>query len=101
MKIKKNDNVIIITGKYKNKIGKVEKAFPKNNKIQVSGINIIKKNSKPSRKNPKGGIIEINKPIDISNAMLVCPKCNKKTRVGYKIIKGKKIRFCKKCQEEI
>ena len=101
MKIIKNDNVLIITGKYKNKTGKVEKAFPKDGKIQVSGVNIIKKNSKPSRKNPKGGIIEINVPINISNVMLICPKCNKKTRVGYKIVKNKKIRFCKKCKEEV
>jgi large subunit ribosomal protein L24 len=101
MKIIKNDTVLVLSGKYKNKTGKVEKAIPKDKTIIVTGVNIIKKNSKPTKKNPKGGIIEITKPIDISNVMLVCPKCNKKTRVGYKISKNKKVRICKKCKENV
>jgi large subunit ribosomal protein L24 len=101
MKIKKNDAVLIISGKYKGKTGKVEKSMPKNNKVIISGVNIAKKHTKPTRKNPKGGIIEINVPIDVSNVMLICPKCNKKTRIGNKWINKRKIRYCKKCNEEI
>ena len=101
MKLKKNDNVLVISGKYKGKAGKIEKTLPKINKVIVSGVNILKKHSKPSKKNRKGGIIEIAAPINISNVMLICAKCNKKTRIGYKIVQKKKVRYCKKCQEQI
>jgi len=101
MKIKKGDNVLVISGKYRGKTGKVEKSIPKKNQVIVSGVNIVKKHSRPNRKNPKGGIIEINAPIDVSNVMLICPKCSKKTRVGYKWVNKKKTRYCKKCNEEV
>jgi len=101
MKIHASDTVLIITGKYKGKTGKVEKTIPKKSALIVSGVNIIKKHSKPTRKNPKGGIIEKNAPIDSSNALFLCSKCNKATRIGYKIVQAKKIRYCKKCQEQI
>lgn len=100
MKIKKNDNVLIITGKFRNKSGKVEKSLPKINKVVVSGVNILKKHIKPSKKNPKGGIIEITAPINISNVKLICSKCNKAARVGYKYTQNKKTRYCKKCSEQ-
>ena len=101
MKISKNDNVLVISGKYKGKTGKVEKVLPKIGKIIVSGVNIAKKSTKPSKKNPKGGIIDIAMPIDISNLKLICPKCQKAVRVGYKIVQNKKTRYCKKCSEQI
>ena len=101
MKISKNDNVLVISGKYKGKTGRVEKIFPKIGKIIVSGVNIAKKSTKPSKKNPKGGIIDIAMPIDISNLKLICPKCQKAVRVGYKIVQNKKTRYCKKCSEQI
>jgi len=101
MKIKKADTILVISGKFKGKTGRVEKTIPKTGKIIVSGVNVVKKHTKPSRKNPKGGIIEISTPINISNVMLLCPKCNKATRIGSKFLQNKKIRYCKKCSEEI
>ncbi len=106
MKIKKDDTVLIISGKYRGKTGKVLRAFPKEEKILVEGVNIMKKHQKPRRTGEKGQIIEMLSPIDVSNVKLFCPKCGKATRVGYKIranIKNQKskIRVCKKCGEEI
>ncbi len=101
MKITKNDNVLVTTGKYKGKTGKIEKALPKIGKVVISGVNIVKKSTKPTKKNPKGGIIDMAAPIDISNLKLVCPKCQKATRVGYKFVQNKKTRYCKKCSEQI
>jgi len=116
MKIKKGDTVLIISGKYRGKKGKVLKTFPKENEILVEGVNLVKKHQRPRREGEKGQIIELPKPIDISNAKLICPKCGKPTRVGHKIISNiknpykaepsgfrqkSKIRICKKCGQEI
>jgi len=101
MKIKKNDTVLITTGKDKGKKGKVLKALPKDNKIIVEGLNIAKKHSKPKKSGEKGQIIEISRPMNVSNAMLICSKCGRATRVGYKITENEKSRVCKKCQSEV
>jgi len=101
MKIKKGDTVLIIAGKYRGKKGKVLKTFPKEKKILVEGVNLIKKHQRPKKTGEKGQIVELRKPIDISNTKLICPKCAKPTRIGYKIIEGKKYRICKKCGQEI
>ncbi|MDI6591655.1 MAG: 50S ribosomal protein L24 [Patescibacteria group bacterium] len=106
MKIKKGDTVLIISGKDRGKKGKVLKAFPKERKVLVEGVNIVKKHLRPRRMGEKGQIIEMPSPIDVSNVKLICPKCGKATRIGYKIkskIKNQKskIRICKKCGEEI
>jgi len=106
MKIKKGDTALIISGKYRGKKGKVLRTFPTRpggypKKILVEGVNLVKKHQKPRRTGEKGQIIELPKPIDISNAKLICPKCTKPTRVGYKITEGKKYRICKKCGEKI
>ena len=101
MKIKKGDTVLIKTGKDRGKTGKIEQALPKVNKVLISGLNIIKKHTKPSKKHPKGGVIEISAPINVSNVMFLCPKCRKATRIGYKIIQNKKNRICKKCGEQV
>ena len=101
MKIKKGDTVLIIAGKYRGKKCKVLKTFPKEKKILVEGVNLVKKHQRPRRTGEKGQIIELPKPIDVSNAKLICPKCAKPTRIGYKIIEGKKYRICKKCGQEI
>jgi large subunit ribosomal protein L24 len=101
MKIKKGDTVYIKIGKDQGKTGKVEKTLPKLNKIVVKGLNIYKKHAKPTRGNPQGGIIDINVPINASNVQLVCPRCNKSTRVGYQISENTKIRTCKKCKESL
>ena len=99
MKIKKNDTVLIIAGKDNGKTGKVEKVFPEKGKVIVVGMNMRKKHLKPTKKSPKGGLTEFPGPMNISNVMLLCGKCNKPTRIGYEIIKDKKERKCKKCKE--
>jgi len=101
MKIKKDDIVLIISGKDRGKKGKVLRAFPKERKILVEGVNIVKKHQRPRRSGEKGQIVQLPKPIDVSNVKLICSKCGKATRVGYKIISDKKFRICKKCQQEI
>jgi len=100
MKIKKNDKVQVITGKDKGRTGKVLKVIAEEGRLAIEKVNIVKKHIKAKGKEP-GGIVEIEKPIDISNVMLVCPKCKKLTRVGYKLEDDKKIRICKKCTKEI
>src|SRR4030042_3244810 len=97
MKIKKNDIVLIISGKDRGRKGKVLKAFPQENKIMVEGINLRKKHIKPKRSGEKGQIIEVSVPIDISNVKFVCPKCGKTTKIGYEIKEKEKYRICKKC----
>lgn len=96
MKIKSGDTVIVVSGHYKGTTGKVSKAFPKTNKVIVEGVNLRKKHMKPSQSNPEGKIVEIYAPIDVSNVMIVDPKTQKPTRVGYKIVKDKKVRVAKK-----
>ena len=86
MKILKNDNVLVISGNYKGKTGKVLKVFPKENRVIVEGVNIRKRHSKPSQANPQGGIVEKEAPINVSNVMVVDPKSGEATRVGKKII---------------
>jgi large subunit ribosomal protein L24 len=98
--IKKNDTILIISGDEKNKRGRVLDVSPKKGKILVEKINIIKRHMKPSKKYTQGGIIEKEAPLHRSNMMLVCPKCNKATRIEYKILEsGTKVRVCKKCRE--
>jgi large subunit ribosomal protein L24 len=100
-KIKKKDIVMVISGDDKGKKGEVIKVFPKENKILVSGVNVVKKHMRPTQTTP-GGIREIEKPIHISKVKLVCPKCNQPTRVGFTFLQtGEKVRYCKKCKEMI
>jgi large subunit ribosomal protein L24 len=104
MKIVKNDTVKVIKGKYVNKIGKVLKVLPDENKLIVEGVNIVKRHSKPSQKNPQGGILEKEAPIHASKVMFYSNKFNVTTRVGYKFLEdGSKVRYCKNpaCQGEI
>lgn len=101
MKIKKGDKVLIISGKDRTKTGTVERIISKKNKLIVSGINLIKKHLKPSRTQPKGGVVEQAAPIDISNVKLICGNCQKPTRVGYKTVKEGKKRVCRRCREII
>ena len=86
MKIRKNDNVMVISGNDKGKTGKVLKVFPKISRVIVEGINLRKRHTKPSQKNPQGGIIEKEAPINASNVMLLDPKTNEPTRLGSQII---------------
>jgi len=98
MKIKKGDQVIVISGKQKGTKGPVGKVFPGTSKVIVTGVNKVKKHVKPSRENPEGGILEFEKPINISNVMIVCESCKKPSKVGIRRENGKKLRFCKKCE---
>jgi len=101
MKIKKGDLVLVITGKYKGKKGKVLRVLPKEKKVVVENVNVVKKHQKPRGRRQKGEIITIFAPFDISNVKLLCPHCQKATRVGFKIKEQKKVRVCKKCKAEI
>jgi len=101
MKIKTGDTVIVLSGDDKGKTGKVLKVLPKENKVVVEGVNGAKKHVKPSQANPQGSVKDINLPLDASNVALVDPKTGKATRVGYKMVDGKKVRIAKKSGTEI
>lgn len=101
MKIRKNDQVLIIAGKDKGKKGKVVAVLSKQNKVVVEGINIVKRHMKPKNEGQKGQIIDMPSPLDVSKVKLICPKCGQPTRVGFKIEGKKKYRICKKCGQEI
>ena len=101
MNIKKDDKVIVLSGKDKGKQGKVLSADPKAMKVVVEGVNIATKHQKPMKQGQDGGIIKVETPIYVSKVQLVCPKCGKGTRVGHKIADGKKVRVCKKCGAEV
>lgn len=101
MKIHKDDQVLIISGKDRGKKGKVLEAFPKEGKILVEGVNLRKKHQKPKKQGEKGQIITMPGAISRSNVKLICPKCRKPTRIGYKILEKNKVRICKKCKQEI
>jgi large subunit ribosomal protein L24 len=98
--IKKDDRVKVISGKEVGKTGKVLKVFPGDRKAIVEGINFIKKAERPSQKMAKGGIVEKEAPIHLSNVMIICRNCNRASRVGRKKLDdGFSVRICKKCGE--
>ena len=101
MKIKKNDIVKVIAGKDKGKTGKVAQVFRTLDKVVVEKINKRYKNLRPRKEGEKGQRIEFDAPIDVSNVMLVCKKCGKTAKVGYKVSGDKKYRVCKKCKETL
>ena len=106
MNIKKNDKVKILAGKDKGKIGKVLQVSSVDGRVSVEGLNLLIKHLRPSRSGEKGQRIEFPAFINLSNVALICPKCGKDTKVGYKTLKleggkSKKFRVCKKCQETI
>lgn len=100
MKIRKGDKVKILLGKDRGKEGKVVHVRGKDSKLFVEGANLYKRHVK-KHGDIEGGIIDLPKPLNISNVALVCPNCNKASRVGYKITGNDKVRICKKCQKEI
>lgn len=98
MKIKKGDNIIVISGKDKGKQGKVIKVLVEDEKVIVENINLKKKHQRPKTGGKKGEKIEVPRPLSISTVALICKNCGKPTRIGRKILPdGKKIRICKKC----
>jgi len=98
MNIHVSDNIVVIKGKDRGKTGQVMRVIPSLGLVVAKGLNMAKKHQKPSRKNPRTGIIFKEMPLKIDNVALICPHCNKKTKVGYSLTSDKKIRICKKCQ---
>jgi large subunit ribosomal protein L24 len=102
MKIRKEDNVLVTAGKNKGKKGKIRFVYPKDNRILVEGVNMIKTHSRAKAQVKQGGLIEREAPIHISDVMLICKHCNKPARIGYKMLEdGKKVRVCRSCKEAI
>lgn len=98
--IKKNDLVMVLRGRERGKSGRVLKVLPKKERVIVEKINFIKRHTRPHGQQRRGGIIEKEAPLHISNVALLCEKCNKPVRIGHRLIEGdKKARFCKKCGE--
>ena len=98
MKLVKNDEVKVVAGKDKGKTGKIEKVFTKEAKVLVNGVNEYKRHMKSRMEGEPSQILTITKPLPVANVQLVCPKCKKITRVGYKMEKDKKVRICRKCK---
>jgi large subunit ribosomal protein L24 len=102
MHIAKNDIVEVISGNAAGHRGKVLKVFPDKKRVIVEKVNLIKRHTRPTQKRPAGGILEKEAPVHVSNVMLICPKCNKKTRIALKSLSdGGKERVCKHCSEMI
>jgi large subunit ribosomal protein L24 len=100
--VKKDDTVMVISGKDKGKKGRIIVAYPRHNRVLVEGINMVKKHSKPTQDYPQGGIIEKEAPIHVSNVMLIDPKSGLPTRVGYRVLdNGSKVRVAKRSGEVI
>ena len=98
--VRKNDTVVVISGKDKGKTGEVLRVIPKTGKVVVKGVNLVKKHQKPNRQNMQGGIIEMEAAINSSKVMLYCTKCKCATRISNKLLEdGAKVRVCKKCGE--
>ena len=101
MKVKKNDTVVVNTGKDAKKTGKVLSVLPKSNKVIVEGVNIQSKSKKARSAQETSQIIKKEGAIDASNVLVICPVCGKATRVGHAVIDGKKVRVCKKCNQSL
>ena len=101
MKLKKGDTIIVTVGKDKGKKGKIERMVPAESKVVVTGINVFKRHMKRKDDKNPGGIIDLVKPIGMGKIALVCPSCNKPTRVGYIVAKNEKVRVCRKCGKKI
>jgi len=103
MKIRKNDTVVIISGKDRGRNGKVLDVFPKMDQLIVEGMALKKRHRRPKKAGQKGQVVTLPAPIDVSNVMLMCKSCGKGVRVGYQILDdgARKIRICKKCKSEL
>ncbi len=102
LKIKKNDIVEVISGKDKGKNAKVLHVYPKNAKVLVEGVNLVKKHTRATRANQQGGIIQIERPVSLANVMFFCKNCNRPARVGFNVAQDKtKTRICKRCKVTI
>jgi len=100
MRIRKNDNVKMLTGKDRGKTGKVLVVYPENGKVRVEGLNTVKKHQRPKKQGQKGQIVSIERAVNASDVELICPRCGKITRVGHKMTGDVKMRVCKQCKSE-
>ena len=99
MKLKKGDQIKVTVGKDKGRKGKIEKVLPRANKVLIPGVNVYKRHTKPRGEKQPGGMVDVVKPLPVSNVALICPKCKQPTRVGYQVDKkGEKHRLCRKCR---
>jgi len=101
MNVKKNDTVVVLSGKDKGKKGKVLSVNPEAGKVLVEGVNVASRHQKPRKQGEEGGIIKKETPLYACKVMTVCPKCDKPTRVAHSVVDGKKVRVCKHCGAEI
>jgi large subunit ribosomal protein L24 len=102
LRLKKNDTVQVMAGEFSGKTGRIIKVFPDKGRALVEGLNMVKRHTKPNRKNQQGGIVQKEAPIHLSNLLLVCPKTGKPTRTGVSVLEdGKRVRFSKKAKETI
>lgn len=101
MKIRKNDTVLVIRGRDRGKKGKVRYAYPEKERLVVDGVNMIKRHARARGGARQAGIIELEAPLHVSKVMLICSKCNRPSRVGFRIVEGKKFRVCSSCEEVI
>lgn len=102
MKIRKNDTVLVITGKDRGKKGKVRFAYPKDGRLLVEGVNMIKRHTRARGQVRQAGIIEREAPINVSDVMLLCPRCDHPVRIGARLLEdGRKVRVCRSCKEVI
>ena len=101
MKVRKNDSVLVVTGKDKGKKGKVRYAYPDEERVIVDGINMIKRHTKAKAQARQAGVIEREAPLRVCKVMLICSKCNRPTRVGFRFVEENKVRVCSSCHEVI
>lgn len=101
LNVRRGDRVKVITGKDAGKEGKILRALPEKQRVIVEGVNKVKKHTRPTQKQPQGGILEVEAPIHVSNVMLVCPNCGEPTRVGHRREDGARLRVCKRCDKQI
>lgn len=101
MKLRKGDPVMVVAGKDKGRKGKVEKVFPKEDRVLVPGVNMYKRHMKKRDEQNPGGIIDFSRPLPVANVALICPKCNQLTRVGFHGTGKEKVRICKKCEQQV
>ena len=99
--VKKGDTVVVLSGKDKGKQGKIISAMPSKGMVVVEDVNKVKRHTKPSMKAPQGGILDKEMPLNVCKVQLICPSCNKATRIGHKQVDGKNVRVCKKCGEVV
>ncbi len=102
LKLKKGDRVLILTGKDRGRKSKIMRVLPRENRVVVEGVNMVKKHARPTREMMQGGIIDQEAPIHVSNVQLICGNCGKPTRTGIRVLaNGRRVRECRKCQETI